>query len=394
MKVLFLIHTLGGGGAEKVLVNLVNNLDREKYDVTLMTIIDTGINRQNLASHVKYRSILKAPFGHKEEVNGKKVESGSLLSAGGFIKKMIAGTYSFIWKFIPTRLVYKIFVKEKYDVEVAFLEGITAKMVSSSSNPCSKKICWIHVDLLNERKSEKFFLSKGFEKKCYERFDQIVCVSNNVRGAFIEKFDFNQNNVLVRYNPIDVFEIIEKSRENVEIKKPERFLMVTIGRLIHQKGYDRLVKIAKKLIEGNFDFELWIIGDGMQRQELEAYISENNLQDNVKLLGFQDNPYKFLIKADLFVCSSYAEGFSTVASEAVVLGVPIVTVDCSGMKELLGDDDEYGIITKNDEISLFDGIQGLLNDQSKYDYYKNKVLERGEFFNLGKTVKEIEKLLD
>jgi len=393
MKVLFLIHTLGGGGAEKVLVNLANNLDKSKYDVTVMTVINTGINRENIAPHIKYKTILNIPFKKKNHSKSTELKSGSLLSGGGFIKKILASGYSFLWKIIPTRILYKIFIREKYDFEVAFLEGISAKIISSSNNKDSKKIGWIHVDLLNERKSEKFFLNANQEKRCYKNFNQIVCVSNNVSEAFIEKFNFAKSKVLVKYNPLDVADIIGKAQDDVEIDKPKKFLMGTIGRLIHQKGYDRLLRIAKRLADEKYDFELWIIGDGLERDKLEKYIVNTQLEDYVKLLGFRDNPYKYLKLADLFVCSSYAEGFSTVASEAVILGVPIVTVDCSGMKELLGYNNEYGIVTENSEEALHEGLTVILNDEKKYLHYKEKVLKRSSFFNISETVKEIESLL-
>jgi len=388
MKILFLIHTLAGGGAEKVLVNLVNNLDKEKYEVTVMTIINTGINRQNLAPHIRYKSIINIPSLKK-----KGSESGSLLSDGGFKKKMAMNLYSFFWKIVSTKIMYKLFIREEYDVEIAFLEGITAKLLSGSGNQSSKKLAWIHVDLLNERKSEKFFLNSIQEKKCYSKFDEIVCVSNNVKESFVQKFGFDEKKVVVRYNPLETDEIVRKSEELPLVEKPADFLICTIGRLIHQKGYDRLLKVVKRLINEGHDFKLWILGDGLERLILEKYINDNNLCDYVSLLGFKENPHKYLKQADLFVCSSYAEGFSTVASEAVVLGIPVVTVDCSGMKELLGENNEYGVVTSNSEDGLYEGLASVLGSHKKRDYYQKKVIERKDFFDINKSMKNIEKLL-
>jgi len=389
-KILFLIHTLGGGGAEKVLVNLVNHLNPKNYDITLMTIIDTGIHRESLADHVNYKTIFRTPF-NKPKVNSNS-DSGSLLGGGGVIKKIAASVYRIIWSFMPTKMLYNFAIKDRYDIEIAFLEGISAKLIAASPNKLSQKICWIHVDVINEKKSEKFFFSKKQEKRTYQNFNKIVCVSENVRMAFIEKFNFNKDKVYVRYNPLDSIEIIQKSNHEPVISRPEKKLIVTIGRLINQKGYDRLVRVVNTLKQDGFDFELWIIGDGLDRLNLESYLTQNNLHDYVKLLGFIDNPYKYLKQADLFVCSSYAEGFSTVASEAVILGKPVITTDCSGMKELLGYNNEYGIVTDNSEIGLYQGLKSILSDDKLFQHYKQQVKTRGAIFDLATSVSNIESL--
>ncbi|WP_346891568.1 MULTISPECIES: glycosyltransferase [unclassified Clostridium] len=394
-KVLLLIHTLGGGGAEKVLVNLANGMDKNKYDVTVMTVINTGIFRESLSEEIKYKYIFNLPSRKRKGTNnsGKSEKSGSLLNKSSKVLSMGGKLYSIFWRFVPLKLFYKLAIKEKYDVEVAFLEGICAKIISNSNNKLSKKIAWIHVDLINQPKSKFVFKNMKDEKECYEKFDDIVCVSETVKKQFIRKFEIDENKLIVKYNPIDKHEIINKSIELVDdTKKPNKFLFCTIGRLITQKGYDRLLRVHKKLMDEGYDYELWIIGEGTKREMLENFIDNNNMRDTVKLLGFKSNPYKYLSMADAFVCSSRAEGFSTVASEAVVLGKPIVTVDCSGMKELLGNNNEYGIVTDNNEEALAEGMKNMLNDKELYKKYLNTISERASMFELSKAVKSIEDL--
>ena len=389
-KVLFLIHTLGGGGAEKVLVNLVNGMDKNKYQVTVMTVIDTGIFRKDLHEDITYKSIIKNPFKKKKKLDENN--PGNLLSKSDSKLKVLAKLYVKLWKIIPTSWVYRLVIREKFDVEIAFLEGICAKLISSSTNKESKKIGWIHVDLLNHPKSEAVFRNFGEEKRCYDRFNQIVCVSEFVKQSIDKKFNLDPEKVIVRYNAINKEEIISKSLENVEdLVKGERFTFCTIGRLINQKGFDRLLNVYKELISRGYECDLWIIGEGNKRPELESLIVKYNLQDYVKLLGFKVNPYKYLRLADAFVCSSRAEGFSTVASEAVVLGKPIVTVNCSGMTELLGNNNEYGIVTENNEVELLEGMIKIL-DRVTYDEYVKRVQQRADFFSFENAVKNIEEL--
>ena len=201
------------------------------------------------------------------------------------------------------------------------------------------------------------------------------------------------NKTEVQYNVLDENEIIEKSKENIsEIKVTTDFKMVTVGRLIPVKGYDRLLRCIKKLKDDGLNFQLWIIGDGDERVNLKNYIKNNKLDDYVKLLGFQDNPYKFIRQSDLFVCSSIAEGFSTVATEAIILEKPIITTDCSGMKELFG---EYkcGIITNNDDESLYKGLKEVLENKEMINVFIENSKKRKIFFNKITRVEELEELL-
>jgi glycosyltransferase involved in cell wall biosynthesis len=389
-KILFLIHTLGAGGAEKALVNLVNNMNYKKYDITVMTVINTGKFRNDLNQNIQYKTMFNIPIlNNKEET---KNVSGSLLNKTSKKVNIISKIYQLFWKMFPAKLIYTIFIKEKYDVEVSFLEGICAKIISNSTNKKSKKIAWVHVDLLNENKSEKFFKNIREEKKCYNKFNSIVAVSNIVKESVIKKYNIDFDKVLVKYNPIDINEITNKANDNINMEISKKIKLISIGRLTSQKGYDCLLRIAKKLKDDKIDYELWIIGVGPEEDNLKKYIHENYLSNYVKLLGFKENPYKYLKIADLFVCSSRAEGFSTAVSEAIILGVPVITTDCSGMRELLGDNNEYGIVTKNDEKSLYEGLKSLLLNNKKYQHYLKKIKLRKNMFDINRAVNEIEEM--
>lgn len=382
-KILFLIHTLGGGGAEKILTNLVNNIDKNLFDVTLMTVIDTGVFKKDVAQDVTYKTMIPLPK------NQKANDSGSLLKKKSIFLGKLIQLYTRFWKYIPTKWVYKIFITEKYDVEVAFLEGICAKIIANSTNKHSKKISWIHVDLENQHKSQQVFKSLWEEKQTYDRFDAIVCVSEYVKAQFQKMFTVH-GKLVVKYNPVDVREIIQKSSNPPDEKNLRRkFTVCSVGRLNAQKSYIRLLECHKRLIQDGIDHDLWIIGEGTDRKNLTAYIESNGLNDSVRLLGFKSNPYCYMKNADLFVCSSVAEGFSTVATEALVLGLPVVTTNCSGMQELLGDS-EYGIITENSVDGLYEGMKRILQDQELYCQYKTKARARSQMFDMRNAINEIQ----
>lgn len=393
-KVLFLIHTLQVGGAEKVLVNLVNNMDKSKFDVTVMTVINTGAFRYELNDDVNYKYIYSLPFFNNKTKRSKNTndKSGNLYNKTSKIKRILANCYKLFWKYASIKSIYKHHIKEKYDVEVAFLEGVSAKIISHSNNEDSKKICWIHVDLLNECKTEGFFKNYNNEKECYERFDEIIGVSEHVKSQFIKKFNTDENKVKVAYNPIDSDFIEKQSLIPVEDVKKSKFTILSIGRLSKQKGFDRLLNIVKKLNLDGFEFELWIIGVGDEEASLKKFIVDNSL-NNVKMLGYKKNPYPYIKMCDLVVCSSRAEGFSTVISESIILEKPIVTTLCSGMIELLGNS-EYGIVCDNDEDSLYNSLNLVLSNKEEYNKLCKKIIGRKKIFDLKESIYSVEKILE
>jgi Glycosyltransferase len=170
--------------------------------------------------------------------------------------------------------------------------------------------------------------------------------------------------------------------------------LVSVAKIIWTKGFDRLIDVHKRLIDEGYKHYINILGIGEDQGKLQKKIEELGLQDSFRFLGFHKNPYKFVSRSDLYICSSLREGFSTAVSEALILGVPVVSTNCSGAEELLGANNEYGIVTENTEEGIYNGLKKLLSNPELLKYYKDKATERGRFFSTEKTVKEVENLLD
>ena len=137
-----------------------------------------------------------------------------------------------------------------------------------------------------------------------------------------------------------------------------------------------------------------MLGIGPEKEKIEAYRAEHHLESTLTLLGYQTNPYKYVAECDLFVCTSFAEGFSTAATEALIVGTPVCTVEVSGMREMLGEDNEWGVVTENNEEALYQGIKRLLDDPALLAYYREKAKERGKAFSTEKTVRAVEEMME
>ncbi|MBQ9832146.1 MAG: glycosyltransferase [Clostridia bacterium] len=363
-RILFLIPNLMHGGAEKVLVNLVNNLDSEKFDITLQTVFDVGVHKKSVSPHVKYKSVFKRMF------RGNSV----------------------IMKLFSPKMLYNLFVKEKYDIAVAYLEGPAARIISGCNDKDTKKICVIHT----EQKTSIGFKSPDEARACYDAFDTIVFVSETVKDTFVKSMNVTKPSLTVKYNVNEVEQILESSKQSVDdVKFDENSVnLISTGKIIKVKGFDRLARVHKRLIDEGKKHNIYILGVGEEQENIQKYISENSLDNSFKFLGYRDNPYKYVAKADAYVCSSYKEGFSTAVTEALVVGTPVVTTLCSGMEELLGKNDEYGLIVENSEDGLYSGMKKMIESAQLRAHYAQKVKERAKVFSKENTVRAYEKLFE
>ena len=160
--------------------------------------------------------------------------------------------------------------------------------------------------------------------------------------------------------------------------------------MIEVKGYDRLLKVVKRLNNDGLQFELWLVGYGKDEEKLKRFTAENNLT-NVKFLGKQKNPYKYMKNADLYVCSSKYEGFNLTVAEALFLGTPVLSTDCTGPREIL-DDGKYGMLVDNSEDGLYNGILRLINQKDLLKEYRTKAIERQSFFDESRIISQIKNL--
>ena len=275
-KILFFIPNLAHGGAERVLVNLVNHIDLEKFDVTVQTMFNVGIYTNALREGVRY--------------------------IGG-LKHYFRGNTHLFKLFTPKQL-HKMYIKEHYDVIVSYLEGPSARVVSGCTDKNTKLVCWIHVEQHNYKYAASCFRSAAEAKKCYNSFDRIVCVAETVKKDFESLFK-TKAPVEVLYNTVETDVIREKMIEPVEdiVFSKDEINICSVAKLMYTKGYDRLVNILKRLRNKGIPAHVYIVGKGEEKAALEAQIKENGLEDYWTFVGFRENPYKYVAACDLYVCS-------------------------------------------------------------------------------------------
>lgn len=365
-KILFLIPTLMHGGAEKVLVNLVNNLDQEKYDITLYSIFDGGVNKQFLNKNIQYQSKFKKVFRGNSQ----------------------------LMKLLAPKVLYNYFIKEEYDILVSYLEGPAARIISGCANPKTKKIAWIHSDTLTESLASVGFRNFAEAKKLYNQFDHIVGVSKNVVNSFKKTLQPSVP-LHVLYNVNETEKIRLLARESVPYQFPENILNIcSVGKISSNKGFDRLLDVHYQLMKEGFPHQINIMGIGEDQAQLEKRVKELGLEDSFKLLGFHKNPYQYMSKCDLYVCASYREGFSTAVTEALIVGLPVVSTNCSGAHELLGENNEYGIVTENSTEGLYKGLKDMISNPERLAHYTNQSKLRGSFFSTENTVQATDEFFD
>lgn len=332
IRVLFCIDTLSGGGAEKLLIDILKRFDYGRYCVDLLLYKRHGVYLSDVPDEVQVLASEDA----------------------------------------------KYLTQRKYDVEIAFLEGLSTKFIARRDSD-AQKIAWVHTDLYDHHWTKTFYENDTEEAGDYSRMDGIVFVSRDAKRQFNELFPNVEVSQAIIYNLIDADEI--NRRSNAFRIDKRKSTLCSVGRLTEVKGYSRLIRVIDRLVhEDGFDIELWILGVGEQKQALEDLIRQYSLEEIVFLKGFQKNPYPYIKAADLFVLPSFAEGFSLVVAEALCLGKPILATECSGPKEMLNNG-ACGMLVENNDDAIFRGLKKMIKDEALRGEYARKALTRSKMFD-------------
>lgn len=363
--ILICIYNLQGGGAEKVLINLLKLL-KYKYKVTLLVLRKEGIYLDKIPKGINVIYGFKSFLGNK------------------FANKIL--------KFLSSKRLYYMFVKQSFDIEISFLEGFSTKVISGS-NSKSKKIAWVHADFKTYHWTSSIF-TYDEERDIYNKYDTIVCVSNTCGKSFKEIFGFD-NKIKIIHNLLDEsLENYTNINFNNVFNVYKKTKILYVGRVEKEKGINRLIKAFQKIINLGYDnINLFIVGDGSLKDELKKYINNNKLNNIIKFISFKENIYDYMLSADYIVVPSYSESFSLVLAEAIYLNKLCISTDTAGAQEVLKNG-KYGLIVHNSEEGIFKGLLDILNDNKLRERYILAMSNRNYDFSRNNVINKIYKLLE
>lgn len=366
-KILFFHFDLGNGGAENVLVNLLNNLDNEILDITLLLLFNHGVKLSSLSSKIHLKYV--------------------------FNFKPINGISQFLRIFSP-KWLHKWFIKGKYDVEIAFLESIPTRIIGGCTNQDTKRYAWVHTTFANKQKFLHAYRSESEMIKCYRNMDGIAFVSETALNTFRQLTKWDEENLQVVNNVLEVDTIISNSKRACPLPHSQKVNFCSVGRLFYIKAYDRLIRVLGTLYkEGVRDWHFYLLGQGEEKDNLERLTSDLNLNDNITFVGYDKNPHRYVAKMDFFVCSSLTEGYSTAVTESIILHTPVITTDCSGMSEIFGNSG-CGMIVENSEEGLLNGMRRMLTEPNLVQQMKQCTIERSKFFSKERCIKQFETFIE
>jgi len=366
-----LIYSLASGGAERVVSILLNEL-KDKYNITLVLMNDTIFY-----DIPKNLQIIYLENSNQNESRIKKLLKLPLLA----------------WKYKKIN---------KSDISLSFMNrpnyvNIIAKLMGMKSKVIINERA---MPSLQHKNGLQGLINRFLIHSLYNKSDLVI--GNSKGNAKDLTNNFNIKKVDIIYNPYDIKKILEQSKENIELNY-DGFIFVTVGRLDNGKNHELIIKAMQDI-----DAKLYIIGEGELKNNLELTIKSLELKDKVFLLGRQENPYKYLAKADCFVFGSNHEGFPNVLLEALACEIPVISTDCqSGPRELLAPDSDmkvqlqndielakYGILTPiNDVQKLKEAMKLIINDSDLRVQYKKQSKQRLEDFKIEKIIKQYEKIL-
>lgn len=378
-KILIRIGSLRHGGAEKVLVALLKNLPNDKYEVDLLLNLYSGKYLKEIPDWIDVFYLNKG-----EMITTNRLQDIPQKAYRVIFQKMLNQFPALLYKFILKN--------KKYDIEFAAIQGLRDEVLNSPDKH-SKKIVWIHSDL---KKATSYNYTDNEMRKFFG-FDKIMVNSEEVLEDFkkLAQSEEEHKKLARIYNPLDTHEVLRLSELPIkhEVFEDGVPTFISIGTVYPAKGFDRLFRVHKRLLNEGLPHKILIIGDGYDFENISQMKSEMKLDDSVQMLGYVENPYPYLKAADFFVLSSIYESFPTVLFEAVTLRKPIVSTMVPGAAELLNNG-ELGRLVENSEEGIYCGMKEFLLNPELAKTYQNKIANFTHPFSLENSVSKIEQILD
>ncbi|WP_085902000.1 glycosyltransferase [Kiloniella majae] len=312
-RLMFVLPSLIGGGAEKVFVDLANWMVEQGVDVHIVCIQHTGALRENVSSSVHVHTL----------------HVSRLLFAIPALRRVIKATN-------PDAILSTM-------THVNFILLLATRLLGNYSGQLAIQ----EVALFSRSRGMKDRVLSFFLKFIYSRADRVIAVSDGI-AIELSKLLPNRQSIDVIANPINLKKIKILSQHGGShpwLLDNSLKVVLAVGRLSNEKDFPTLIRAFAKVHNANENTRLIILGDGTLRNSLQELIHELSISDCVEMPGFVENPYVMMAQADLFVLSSVAEGFALVLAEALACGCPVVTTDCGAEPKKMIEQGRFGHIT-------------------------------------------------
>ncbi|MCI8530856.1 MAG: glycosyltransferase [Lachnospiraceae bacterium] len=371
-EVLFVINTLGRAGAETAFLELLKGLDTQKIHVSLYVLMNQGEMVQELPEGVK---LLNKQYKALSVLSreGKKILSRQVWRAM-FTRMTVIRLFPYLLKHfmsmllkhrvLPDKLLWRVMsdggqvINNQYDLAVAFLEGGSAYYVADHVKAV-KKAAFIHVDY------QKAGYTRKLDNSCYLKYDKIFTVSGEVRDAFLEVYPECKERAEIFHNMIDRDKICSMAAlPGGFVDDFEGWRILTVGRLTEQKALEFSIDAMKRLKDEGLQVKWYVLGEGERRSFLEERVRKLGLEEDFMLFGAVENPYPYMLQADLYVHASRFEGKSLAIQEAQILGKAVLVSDCNGNREQV-EQNVDGMMCALTPEGIAEGIKMLLEDEEK-----------------------------
>ena len=374
-KLLFVMMHLEMGGAERSLVNLLNEIDYNEYSVDLLLIKKKGELISQLPQNV---NIIETPYELRslfsnriEKIRGIKyfvIRGCSILYSEIYGKIKPGDNCAVRWNGFYDKAIPKL--DRKYDVAISYLAGPSMFYVANKVE-AKKKIVFIHSDY----KASGAFIGKNTDFPYFKKFDVIPTISEQCKNSLVKEFPDIREKFVVVPNITSTRLIEARSCQFIpEEYKERKSIICSVGRLSNEKGFDMAAQAAAILKSRKILFSWYIVGEGGERKKIQEIIAKNHLEDCFFLLGIRDNPYPYMRYADIVVQPSRYEGKSMVLDEAKILAKPIIATNYTTVHDQLTE--KEGLIVEMSPKGIADGVQKILSDESVQsqfsDYLKQK----------------------
>ncbi|WP_291941254.1 glycosyltransferase [Cetobacterium sp.] len=389
MKILFYNGSLRMGGAEKILVEILNGLDKKDKEINLVisdNVLGENFFEKELPKEVKLTYLISSDLIEKTKFYKSRKKN--------IFYKIMYNYYMRREQKEKTINLAKFLKDKKYDVVVDFDMGLSKNIDLVDAK---KRIAWIHSPI------DSWYRKKDKIKRLGDRlkkYNTLVTICDDMKEKTEKLYPFLKDKLVRIYNPFDIEKIQDQSKDLSEITEEKRVLLkegyiISVGRLDnYSKDYYTLLKGFKGAKERGLTEKLYILGEGEERRLIESWIDELDLKNDVILLGKYRNPYPWIKNAKLFVHSSRFEGLPTVLIEALICGVPVISSDCpTGPSEILKKGTIGLLYDVGDSETLKKQILELLKNSIEYKNYKERAIKRSLDFRKEISLELIEKEL-